>query len=207
MITINVPQGSEAWFEHRMGRITASKFAVAMSGESTKGFKELIEEIAAEIVSKEIEETYSNTDMERGIELEPYGAKEYENVLGIEVSEVGFCIPDESDPLHEWVGVSPDRLIEGDGILEIKCPKKKTHWGYIKANKLPSVYRWQVQGQLMVTGKDYCDFMSYHPSLKPFIIRVYPDLEMHSQMRERFELIISLVKKEIETYNLYDYHS
>ncbi len=205
MITINVIQGSESWFEHRMGRITASKFAVAMSGESTKGFKELIEEIAAEIVSGEVEETYFNSDMERGVELEPFAAKEYENVLGVEVFEVGFCVPDESDPFHEWVGVSPDRLIDGGGILEIKCPKKKTQWGYIKSGKLPNVYKWQVQGQLMVTEAPYCDFMSFHPSLKPFIIRIYPDKEMHQQMKEKFKLIISLVKEEIKQYHHYNY--
>jgi len=205
MIHINVIQGTEQWFEHRLGRITASKFYTAMSGESTKGFKDLIEEIAAEIISGEIEEGFTNSDMERGIDLEPYAAYEYENIFGVKLSEAGICIPDESDILHEWIGVSPDRFIEDDGLLEIKCPKRKTHWGYIKDNKLPNAYKWQVQGQLLVTGKDYCDFMSYYPSLKPFIIRVYPDIDMHNQMIKRFEMMIELIKNEITNYESYDY--
>ena len=205
MIHIKVKQGSEAWFEHRLGRITASKFAVAMSGESTKGLKELVEETAAEIVSMQIEESYSNAIMERGIELEPFAAKEYENIFDVKVEEVGIFIPDKSDTLHEWVGVSPDRQIGESGLLEIKCPLRKTHWGYIKDNKLPNAYKWQVQGQLFISGMEYCDFMSYYPGMKPFIIRVFPDAEMHKKMRDRFEFIIELVKKEIEFYNKYDY--
>jgi putative phage-type endonuclease len=207
MIIIDVPQGSEAWHEHRLGRITASKFATAMSGESTKGFNDIIEDLASEIITREIEETYTNSDMERGIELEPFAAQEYKNIFDCDVLEVGFCIPGEEDNLHEWIGVSPDRLIGENGLLEIKCPRRRTHWGYIKTNKLPSVYKWQVQGQLLVTGKEYCDFMSYYPGLKPFIVRVYPDLEMHKAMVERFNLIVDLVKKEIENYNKYDYEN
>jgi len=205
MIIINVEQGTEAWHEARLGRVTASKFATAMSGMNTKGFNDLVQELAAEIVSQEIEESYSNAIMERGIELEPFAANEYENITGIKPEVIGFCIPDEDNPLHEWIGISPDRFIENDGLLEIKCPLRKTHWNYIKENRLPNEYKWQVQGQLFVTGKKYCDFMSYYPNLKPFIIRVYPDKKMHEELEIRLLTIIGLVKKEIELYNQYDY--
>ena len=205
MIKINVEQGSEAWFEHRLGRFTASKFSKLMSGMGTMGFKELISEIAAEIASGEIEESYTNADMERGIELEPFARKEYEDIFHCNVDEVGFCIPDETDPLHLWVGVSPDGMVEnGGGIIEIKCPKKKTHWGYIRAGKLPNEYKWQVQGQLFVTGAGYCDFISYHPSLKPFIIRVRPNLDMHDELKTRIIEAIKLVKDELKFYAKYD---
>lgn len=205
MIIIDVEQKSEAWFENRLGRVTASQFATAMSGMTTKGFNDLVQEIAAEIVSGEIEESYSNAIMERGIEMEPFAADEYSNLFEIKLIQVGFCIPDEDNPLHDWIGVSPDRLIDENGLLEIKCPLRKTHWNYIKENRLPNEYKWQVQGQLFVTEREYCDFMSFYPNLKPFIIRVKPDLEMHKQLHERLLIIKDLVKKEIELYNQYDY--
>ncbi|PNX47951.1 MAG: hypothetical protein BV456_10340 [Thermoplasmata archaeon M8B2D] len=205
MIIINCEQRTEAWHEHRLGRITASQFATAMSGLKTKGFNDLVLDIAAEIVSGEIEESYSNAIMERGIELEPVAAEEYHNLFDIELTEVGFCIPDENNPLHDWVGVSPDRLIGDNGLLEIKCPLRKTHWNYLKENQLPAEYKWQVQGQLFITGREYCDFFSYYPGLKPFIVHVLPDLEMHKQLEERLLLIVDLIKQEIKFYNNYNY--
>jgi len=203
MIKINVEQGSEAWFQNRLGRITASKFKDLMSGESTLGYKGIISDIAAEIISGEIEETYTSPDMERGIDLEQDARKIYSELLNVEVEETGLCIPDEDNEFYEWIGISPDGLT--DGLLEIKCPKKRTHWNYIKSNRLPNEYKWQVQGQLFVTGAKWCDFMSYHPSLKPFIIRVYPDLEMHKELEGRIRKTIILIKDEIENYKHYDY--
>jgi len=203
MIKINVEQGSDAWFQNRLGRITASQFKELMSGESTKGYNDLISEVAAEIVSGEIEESYTNFDMERGKDLEPEARKLYAELFDVEVEEVGLCIPDEDNEFHDWVGVSPDGLTNGD--LEIKCPKKKTHWNYIKKNRLPNEYKWQVQGRLFITGLPYCDFMSYYPNLKPFIIRVLPDEKMHKEFEVRLRKTIQLIKKEIEDYKLYDY--
>jgi len=206
MIRIETEQRSEAWFQAKLGRIGASRFKDLMSGESTIGYKGLISDIAAEIKSGEMEETYTNADMERGIELEPEARAAYEDIFEVDVEETGLCIPDESNEFHEWVGVSPDGGMDGfTKLLEIKCPKKRTHWNYIKAEKLPNEYKWQVQGQLFVTNAEYCDFMSYHPSLKPFIIRVYPDFKMHKEIEERLRKTITLIKQEIKNYNDYDF--
>lgn len=203
MIIIECEQRSESWYQARLGRFTASNFSSVMSKPTTSVYKNLISCVAGEIITNEIEESYQNDAMLRGIELEPIAAKEYESVFG-DVDEVGFCIPDEEDMLHEWVGVSPDRM-QDNGLIEIKCPLIKTHLEYIKQNKLPNEYKWQVQGQLMVTGLDYCDFMSYYPKLKPFIIRIYPDLEMHNELRERFEIAIQDVKNILNFYDSYNY--
>jgi hypothetical protein len=200
MIEIDVEQGSESWFQNRLGRITGTRFKTLMSSESTQGFKDLITTIAGEILSGEIEETYTNADMERGKELEPFARKEYESIFDIEVKQYGFVLPDEDKFYHEYVGISPD-----GHKLEIKCPKMKTHLDYIEKGVLPNEYKWQVQGQLFVTEWDYIDFMSYYPNLKPFIIRIYPNIEMHKQIADRLKKAIDLVNKKIDQYNEYDY--
>ncbi len=203
MIKINIEQGSEAWFQCRLGRVTGTRFKFLMSGKSTKGYQDLITEIACEVVSGEIEDTYSNADMERGIELEPHARKSYEDLFSVKVDEVGFCIPDEGNEFADWIGISPDGITEG--LQEFKCPKMKTHWRYISSDKLPSEYRWQVQGQLFVSSLPWCDFMSYHPSLKPFVIRVYPNIEDHEAITIRLRETIILVKEEIKNYKQYDH--
>jgi len=200
MIKINIEQGSEAWHEAKLGLFSGTKFATLMSGKSTKGYKDLILNITGEIVSNQKDETYTNAIMERGIELELDARQYYEEFNEVKVEEVGLCLHDDYE---QWIGISPDGLINEDGGLEIKCPLMKTHLGYMKAGVLPNEYKWQVQGSLFVTGRKWWDFMSYYPNMKPFIIRVFPDLDMHKELEARLKEAIEEVKAEIKTYKDY----
>ena len=205
MIIINCEQKSELWHESRCGRITGTRFKSLMAGESTATYKDLVTNIACEIITGKQEENYVSADMEKGIELEPVARRLYEELFGIRVAQIGFIIPDEDNRFHEWVGISPDGILPDYGILEIKCPKFKTHLGYIEDNRLPTEYRHQVQGQLFVTGLDYCDFMSFATDMKPFIIRVYPDRELFKEFETRLDKLIIEVKQKLIFYNKYDY--
>src|SRR5664279_5721337 len=169
MILHKIEQHSEAWFVSRCGRVTGTCFKALIASETTATYKDLITDIACEIITgRQQESNYSNANMEHGTETEPKARKEYEIIFDCDVKEVGFVTPDEDHKYHEWIGVSPDGILSDNGLLEIKCPMMKTHLGYIEAKKLPSEYRYQVQGQLFVTGYDYCDFMSYVEGMKPF---------------------------------------
>jgi putative phage-type endonuclease len=198
-------QRSEEWFAIRLGRVTGTSFKDLMSGKTTAGYNNLIADIAAEKVTDEgaKEETYVNEWMERGIELEPQAAEQYELIMGVGCKEVGFVTP-ETGLYQELIGVSPDRLLDDGGILEIKCPKRSTHWYYIVADKLPSEYYWQVIGQLYVTGAAYCDFMSYYPGMKPFIIRVLPDIEAFKKIETELDILIEKVSELIKKYTNYE---
>ena len=205
MIIHKCEQHSEAWHEARLGRVTGTRFKELVMGETTKGYKDLVTNIACEIITGRAEETYTNAVMEAGLETEPEARKEYESILGTEIKEVGFIIPDEEHKYHEWIGISPDGLTTDNGMIEIKCPLMKTHLGYIEDNKLPSDYRYQVQGQLFVTGFDYCDFISFVCNMKPFIIRVKPDEKQFAEFELRLDKLIIEVNNKIELYNKYDY--
>lgn len=204
MIIHNFDQKSEAWFEARCGRVTGTRFKNLMSGSSTASYQDLITNIACEIITGKQEETYFNADMEKGIALEPIARAEYETIFDIMVGQCGFITPDEDNEFHEWIGISPDGILD-NGLLEIKCPKYKTHLEYIEKNQLPTEYKYQVQGQLFVTGLAFCDFMSFADGMKPFIIRVYPDLELFNEFKERLRLLIFQVKEKLETYNKYNF--
>lgn len=211
MIIHNFEQYSEAWCDAKIGRISGTRFSTLVSGESTKGYKDLILDVAGEILTSELEETYTNDDMQRGLDLEPYAALEFQETTEFSVDEIGFVTPDEGDPFQNWIGISPDRLmrssLEDDYKigLEIKCPKRKTHLRYIRENQLPNEYEWQVQGSLFVTKLPKWYFMSYYPGLKPFIIEVLPDKEMHSLIEERLHKIIPLIQEQLESYKTYNY--
>ena len=207
MIIHRMQQGSEAWYEIKLGRFTGTRIKNLHSSKSTASYQNVIGEVVAEILTHDKEESYTNEDMQRGIDLEPEAADYYAGIFeGSELEEIGFCEPEESD-YSDYTGVSPDRLVNLDGLLEIKCPKAKTHFNYIKSGKMPNEYKWQIQHQLFITERKWCDFMSYYPGLKPFIIRVFPDMEMHSKIIDELRLAIKLVKETIQIYNEYDYLS
>jgi len=187
MRIINVEQRSPEWFEARLGVPTSSNFdkLITMAGKPSTQSKNYMYKLAGEKVSKVIEDSYQNAAMARGIELEDEARQMYQIVSGNAVEEVGFCIT-EGDMI---CGASPDGLMGDDGLIEIKCPAVHTHVGYLMDNKLPSEYFQQVQGQLLVTGRKYCDFVSYFPGIKPLIIKV-----------ERDEDFLKLLKVELTMF-------
>ena len=203
MIIHKIDQHSEAWHEIRCGRITGTRFKSLVAKETTDTYKSLLIDLATEIITGRAEESYSNANMERGIELEPVARQAYEEMTSNIVKTAGFISPDEDTEFSDWIGISPDGLIEG-GLIEIKCPMMKTHMGYILDDKLPSEYRYQVQGQLFVTQLSFCDFVSYVEGMKLFIVRVEPDLELFKLFEERLNKAVKEVSELLIKYNNYE---
>lgn len=206
MIILNVEQGSEAWHKARCGRVTGTRFKALVAGESTATYKDLVTNIACEIITETTEPTFTSAAMQYGIDTEPKARELYESLFGVEVEQIGFIMPDEDNKYSEWIGISPDGVIDSKIELEIKCPMMKTHLDYIEKNKLPTEYRHQVQGQLFVTGFEYCDFMSYVEGMKPFIVRVFPDKELFKEYEARLDKLIIEVKQKLTIYNKYDFN-
>lgn len=205
MIIYNIEQHSEAWHEARCGRVTGTRFKNLVSKETTDSYKDLVTNIACEIITGEAEETYVSPAMQYGTEMEPEARREYETITDVPVIQAGFIIPDEEHKYHNWIGISPDGLLPDDGILEIKCPLARTHFEYIERGVIPAEYRYQVQGQLFVTGFKYCHFMSYVPGMKPFIIEVLPDAELFELFNQRLDKLILEVNEKLTKYQNYKY--
>jgi putative phage-type endonuclease len=203
MIVHNIEQRSEAWYSVKCGLVTSTRFKSLVAKETTDAYKDLVTNIACEIITGKMEEGYSNAMMEYGIEMEPKARIEYEDIVDCEVKTVGFITRNEGDKYYEWIGDSPDGLLPEDGVLEIKCPLARTHMEYIERNELPSEYRHQVQGHLFVTGLKYCDFVSYFPGMKLFVFRVYPDINQFHDYEDRLDKLIKDVEMKLAMYNNY----
>lgn len=191
MIICESEQGTAEWLQERCGLPTSSNFdkIVTSKGDRSASRLKYIYQLVGERISGQPVPMYNNYAMQRGTELEPEARAYYELLSDNVVQEVGFCMEDGG----RWGG-SPDGLIGDDGGLEIKCPEIHTHVGYLLANKLPTTYYQQVQGNLFVTGRKWWDFISYYPGIKPLIVRVLPDTVFHEILHE--ELV--LISKEIE---------
>lgn len=170
------PQGSDTWFELRKGVPTASRFdriltarKMKISGQADGLIAELIGEKFSLITPENVEH-YTNRAMRWGEECEAEARRWYSLETNGDVLQVGFCLTDDGR-----FGCSPDGLVGEDGGLELKCPQPKTQVEYLLANELPAEYKAQVHGALIVTEREWWDFLSYAPGLPPFVVRVTPN--------------------------------
>lgn len=182
MLVHDFEQGSPEWFQARCGIATASEFSkiITTTGKpSTQREAYLNTKVAELLAGGEVEKWEGNQWTERGNELEANAVAYYEFINDAECKPVGFVTDDE-----RTYGASPDRLIGDDGLLEVKCPAPHTHVSYLREGKLPTNYFIQVQGQLLVTERKWCDFISYHPKIKSFIVRVDRDEPFIDRLRQ-----------------------
>jgi len=183
MKVIECVQGTPEWQLARCGVPSASNFdkIITLDGKPSKQREKYMFQLAGERIIGKTEETYTNGAMQRGVEMEDEARKLYEFNSGNIVQQVGFCV-------DNGYGASPDGLVGQDGGLEIKCPLLSTQVYYLLKNELPSEYFQQVQGNLLVTGRKWWDFVSYYPAIKPLIVRVTPEVSFQKALRIELEL-------------------
>lgn len=186
---IDVMQGSDEWFALRSGKFTASTIKDLFMGTTTAGYEKAIYKVVFERLSGErVESEFKSAYMQRGNDLEQEARERYELITFNKVDNGGFF------EMNEWVGASPDGLIDTDGIVEIKCPAYNTFINYLLKKELPKEYYYQVHSQLLICDKKYCDFMAYHPALESIIIRVERDEAICKEIDKKIKESILKVK-------------
>ena len=196
----DIKQGSDEWLELRLGKVTASRLsdviAKGRGSNPSKTRESYMLQLAAEILTGDAQDGYTNKYMEWGNQCEPQARSMYEFDSGNDVEEIAFVKVDD------WFGVSPDGLVGDDGLIEIKCPKTTTQIERFLKSEFPSEYKAQVQGQLLATGRDWCDFVSFDPRINGeaqyFCIRVGRDEEYIKELGEKIQLFISELKTMLE---------
>ena len=182
----SLEQRSDKWYEVRRGIVTASVVGKLITPTLRVADNDVSRGITASLVAERItgvtEESFISADMWRGIEHEPYARDIYSGHYQQAV-ECGFMVRDfgyidgitEATPL----GYSPDGLVADEGLVEIKCPRAKGHVNTILADEVPSYYMAQLQAGLLVSGRKWIDFVSFHAGLPLFVKRVLPDPAWH----------------------------
>jgi putative phage-type endonuclease len=168
-------QGSPEWFAARRGILTASVVGKLLTptlkvadNYTSRG---LTATLVAERITGVTEDNYTNNDMFRGVMCEPI-ARDIYSGLYHQAEETGFMRLDGDG----WsLGYSPDGVVGMDGLLEVKSPRAKTHVQTILADKVPAHYMAQLMAGLLVSGREWIDFCSYHGGLPLYVKRVYPD--------------------------------
>jgi len=174
--------------------------ATVKTGESMSR-KNLRADLIAERLTGNKTDSYSNSAMNWGVETEPQARVAYEVFSYNFVDQVAFV-----DHLTiANFGCSPDGLVGDDGLIEIKCPNTSTHLEYIETRKPPSKYMTQMMSQMAVTGRQWCDFVSFDPrlpdGLKLLVIRIERDDAVIAKIEvEAIKFLAEVDAKIVELY-------
>jgi len=189
MTIYNFEQNTPEWHQVRLGKLTASTAqAIATNG---KGLETLCFEKVAELLTgRKKEDNFTSIDIERGHILEAQARNAYELLTGNLVKQVGFC------EMTDFIGCSPDGFIGDDGLIEIKCKDDKNYAKFLYEPIVDSTYMWQVQMQMLVTGRKWCDFVVYNPNFSRdvSIIRVKRDPEKILKLMDGLEAGVKMIK-------------
>ncbi|CAA2393607.1 hypothetical protein [Xanthomonas phage Tabio] len=184
----DLEQGTPEWHAARCGVVTASVFHTVLAkgrgGAPSETRKKLLYQLAAETITGEYVPTWDgNKHTERGHVMEPQVRDLYMATSTLDCRQVGFM-------RRGRIGCSPDTLVGDEGLLEIKTKLPHLQIEAVLAGKLPSDHVAQVQGQLLVSGRQWCDFRSYWPGLPELRVRVYRDLPYLSTLNQELQLFI-----------------
>lgn len=194
MIIIDCIQRSPEWYQARLGKITASSAALVMYPARRKPY---IYQLVAERLTGEQTPFPMTEYMQWGVDHEDEARQWYENKTGNKVEEVGFCVK------NDLVGCSPDGLVGLNGLIEIKCPMSKTHVATLNG-EIKAEYKQQMQFQMWVTGRDWCDFVSYDPRMpenaRGTINRVFRDQSKIDKLIQATDEMAAVINKMVKKY-------
>jgi exodeoxyribonuclease (lambda-induced) len=200
MIQVDVEQGSEEWLKLRLGLVSASRFKDIMTNprSNTELFsataKSYMLELIAEILTGEQKEVTGKA-LEWGSNNEKNAQIEYAFEQGVTVDEIGICLTDDKQ-----IGASPDGFVGDDGGIEIKCPyNSANHIATVVSGEMPKEHMAQVQGNMLVNGRKWWDFVSYDPRIdgkgRIFITRIERDEEYIAKLEEKLTAFLIEMKR------------
>tara|TARA_R110000782_G_scaffold138193_2_gene230814 strand:+ start:562 stop:1188 length:627 start_codon:yes stop_codon:yes gene_type:complete len=194
-------QGSAEWLAMRLGKVTASKVSDVLSkgrgSAPSKMSETYMIELIAEVLTGNSKPFFENDAMRWGTETEPQARAMYAvNNDFVDVKEVAFV------EHNEQVGISPDGLIGDKGLLEIKCPNTTTQLKRALSDDYSADYKAQIQMQLWVTEREWCDFLSFDPRLECdagyLQQRVFRDEEYIEEMKVKVYAFVEKMNEIIE---------
>lgn len=186
-----IEQRTHAWLMQRVGHVTASRFKAVLakvkSGQPAQARKDYLMELVCERLTGQPTQRFVNAAMQWGTEQEPYARDAYVARTGRQVDEIGFVKHPEL-----MVGVSPDGVVDLEGLIEIKCMSTANHVASMM-NGMDPDHMAQIQGQMWVTGYSWCDFVSFDP-------RMPEGLDLYIQRIHRDPAYIANLETEIRHF-------
>lgn len=196
-------QGTEDWLAARRGIVTASVVGQLITPRTIKPAsndysRALTMLLVAERITGWSDPVYVTADMERGNLDEPIARAAYAQWAGVAVDEVGFMVREQAT---FTLGYSPDGLVGSDGLIEIKSRRAKAQVATILADEVPLSNVAQMQAGMLVSGRTWCDYVSFAGGLPLYVKRVHFDQTWARAIVDAVEEFEATAARMVESFN------
>lgn len=199
----DVVQGSDQWHNLRCGILTASEMSLILTptlkladNEKTRSH---FYDLMAQRITRYVEPQYISDDMLRGKEEEFYAREEYIQRTGNEVATIGFM--ELRSGITSRLGYSPDGLVGDEGLIECKSRRNRFQVETFLTNEIPFSWYVQMQTGLFISGRDWCDYVSYSGGMPTYIQRVYPETKYQEAIEQAWHTFENKMQDMMEKYN------
>lgn len=197
----DLEQRSDEWYEVRRGIVTASSMHKLVTAKTLKvanndTSRDLTRLLVSERITGFTIPTYQSDAMLRGVMDEPLARDKYAEHYA-PVRELGFMVREINGAK---LGYSPDGLVGTDGLIEIKSADPKIQLARILADEAPLEHMAQMQAGMLVSGREWCDFVSYCGGMPLFVKRVSADPAWHAAITEALAEFERSAAEMITTY-------
>lgn len=194
-----VEQGSEAWHQLRLGKVTASRVASVCRKLKSGGYSADRANYKAQLILERLTgratESFMTKAMEDGQLREPDARAEYELRKRCDVDLVGFV----DHPTIPMSGASADGFVGDDGMIEIKCPIPATHLEYLQGGVVPSDYIAQIMWNFACNPtRKWCDFISYNPDFPAAMQLFVKRAQRDDRLIFEYETTVAAFLKELD---------
>lgn len=196
-------QRSDEWYDARRGMITASQVGQLVTPKTVQvanntDSRRLTFALAAERITGWSEQEFVSDDMWRGIDDEPRARDKYAEHYA-PVTEAGFMVEDK------WgfkIGYSPDGLVGTVGLIEVKSRRPKAHLETILADAPPAESMAQLQCALLVSGRDWIDYISYCGGMPMWRKHIEPEQKWFDAILDAAERTETAISAMVREYNV-----
>jgi hypothetical protein len=192
----DVPQNSPEWHALRTGLVTASEMKHVLAKGEGKMRRAYMMRLAGERILGAPAETYENGHIIRGREMEDEARRLYVFANDVEIRQVGFIRNGD-------VGFSPDGLLGDNAAIEIKTMLPHILIDVLLRDRMPPEHYAQVQGGLMVSEREYVDFIGFWPGLPQFVSRQHRDEAFIKTLAAEIEQFQSELAEMVERVRNY----
>lgn len=196
----DIQQGSEEWIALRCGLLTASEMKLILTPTlkmaSNDKERTHLYELLSQRITQRVKPHYESQDMIRGHAEEAEARYLYDTHYA-KVETCGFITNDR------WgftLGASPDGLVGANGMIEAKSRDAKYQVETLCARAVPSEHVIQCQALLLISEREWLDFLSYSNGMPMYALQVEPDPVVQEAIIEAATAFEARLNAKFEEY-------